>query len=102
MAEVLAVIWCVLAGLVIIGCVVVLVVFLLSGAHYNKVWENYNKITDAIHSYRMDMLKYSSTIEVDYEDMEDISIALKRFWDWSYKRILPPEKYAIIEKYIDE
>lgn len=37
---------------------------------------------------------------VCYNDLESYDATLFRFWDWGYKRILPKEKYRIIEPYI--
>ena len=35
-------------------------------------------------------------------DMESYSKTLYRWWDWGYMRILPYDKYNVIEPFIDE
>ena len=66
--------------------------------HWHKL------ITNAIFLYHVDC---ESSLEIDlrekivsYNDEEPYDSTLFRFWDWGYKRILPKEKYRIIEPYI--
>lgn len=39
---------------------------------------------------------------VTYDDMEDYDSTDYRIWDWGYTRILPPDKFKIIEPFIKE
>lgn len=63
-------------------------------------------IIDAIHDYHIDVIYHYdyrtgyATFQVDYKDMESYGKTILRFWDWSYKRILPKDKFAIIEPYL--
>lgn len=61
-------------------------------------------ITDAIFLYH---ISAESILEIDirekivsYNDAESYDSTLFRFWDWSYKHILPKEKFEIIKPYI--
>ena len=58
-------------------------------------------VEDAIFEYRLDY-RIDNNMEpvVGYTDMESFEYTLFRFWDLSYKRILPKEKLAVIESYI--
>ena len=38
---------------------------------------------------------------IDYPDMESYYKTLFRLWDWGYTRILPPDKFDIIEPFIE-
>lgn len=46
----------------------------------------------------------SETVEfaVTYDDMESFDDTDKRWWDWGYTRILPPDKFEIIKPYIQD
>lgn len=57
-------------------------------------------IIDAIRDYKVDMYEKGLPILVDYTDKEPYYSTLFRLWDWGYTRILPPEKFKIIEPYI--
>lgn len=55
----------------------------------------------AIFEYQLDYRINNNTKPVvGYMDMESFEHTLFRFWDLSYKRILPKEKLAVIESYI--
>lgn len=69
---------------------------------------NHLLIIDAIALYWADVRENHDwstltrpTYEVDLDDLEDSNKTFWRLWDWSYKRILPKEKFAIIEPYIE-
>ncbi len=90
---------CFLNGVVLVGLIFVAKTF-------NAV-RNHFIILDAICAYRGHVISehdFKSCLiiffDVEYEDTEDIIKTLFRLWDWSYKRILPAEKFAIIEPYI--
>lgn len=61
---------------------------------------NHRIISNAIHRYVMDCLAMDRHILVGYQDMESYDDTMKRIWDFSYKRILPPDKFEIIKPYI--
>lgn len=67
---------------------------------------HYDYISDAIHKYHAEVIRDFDYLtgypkfQVEYEDMEAYKTTLFRFWDWSYKHILPKDKLAIIEPYI--
>lgn len=60
-------------------------------------------ICDAIYLYHIDVIEnteHPHVYDVEFDDMEDYDRTFTRWWDWGYKRILPPEKYEIIKDYI--
>lgn len=65
---------------------------------------NHLIISKAIADYHVYLIRngmYNPNNEgVTYNDMEDYNVTLKRFWDWGYKRILPPEKFELIKPFI--
>lgn len=60
--------------------------------------KNRGIIIEAIYQYR---IKCNDPI-VNYSDMEDYEKTLFRIGDWTYKKILPKEKYEIIKEYINK
>lgn len=40
--------------------------------------------------------------EVSFDDMREYGNMMWRLWDWSYKQVLPPEKFEIIKPYIQK
>lgn len=59
------------------------------------------KIHKAIFKYQMRYVANDETVTVFFDEMEEHEKTLYRFWDWSCKRILPPEKFKIIEPFIE-
>jgi hypothetical protein len=66
-------------------------------AHKNRI-----KILIAIRDYKMHCATYYEPEEVDWADMEHYDKTLYRLWDWGCTRILPKEKYEIIEPFIEK
>ena len=68
--------------------------------------KNHLIIVDAIHSYCTELIQKGmfdiKNPPVYYDDMEDYELTFRRFWDWGYKRILPPEKFELIKPYIEK
>lgn len=64
-------------------------------------YKNRIKIIKAITDYEEDFAGFDHFV-VSFLDMEDYDTTLWRLWDWSYKRILPPDKFELIEDYIKE
>lgn len=58
------------------------------------------KIIYAIRDYKLKCLNDNTSEEVDYSDMESYDSTLWRIWDWGNTRILPKEKYKIVEPFI--
>lgn len=58
------------------------------------------KIIYAIRDYQVRCLYDGTSEEVDWSDMESYDNTLWRLWDWGYTRILPKEKYKIVEPFI--
>lgn len=79
-------------------------IFLLAAAMVknNNTYKNQMIILTAIGDYRKYMisLRKWDFFEVSYSDMESYNDTFKRWWDWGYSRILPPEKFEIIKPYI--
>ncbi len=60
-------------------------------------------LIDAIYKYRISLInQHIYEPGVDYKDKESFDKTLFRLWDWGYKRILPKEKFEIIEPFIEE
>lgn len=82
---------------------IAVLVFLIVLLIKNEVtFKHQMRINDAIYNYHMDRIhnRPHSEGEVDWKDMESYDKTLFRFWDWGYKRILPPDKYEIIKPFI--
>jgi hypothetical protein len=81
-----------------------LVFLLIALAKSECTYQNQMKICDAIYRYQMHLIEEGRFDEVrqnvTYDDMEDYDATLKRFWDWGYTRILPPEKFELIKPFI--
>lgn len=97
-----------LCGLMLLGIAIVVLGFvaweILSNAYTCSKLRNASKnqivILEAIYLYRLDHI--GGPFDVDYSDMKSVEDTYKRFWDWGYKLILPPDKYEIIKPYIKE
>ena len=65
-------------------------------------------IINAIYRYQTERLENEHMCgtpvkdEVDYCDMEPYEKTFNRFYDWGYKRILPKDKFKIIEPFIEK
>lgn len=86
----------ILLGLSCIGIVFCVVMLFKNINTYN----NRKTIIEGICSYLIDCIDNDLNSQVCYDDMEDYEKTLWRLWDWSYKRILPKEKFEIIKPYI--
>ena len=88
--------WCFLAicGLLLIWCIIALI--------KNEItFRNHKIIDDAIYHYNNNLIETEGRANFSlYDDEESYEETLKRWWDWGYKRILPPEKYELIKPYI--
>ena len=102
MDRFLVIVMMIIFTLILIGFIGYQLYCIVDAKHFRVVMTNYKFIMDAIYSYRLDMHHRGVTPEVEYEDMVEINILYKRFFDWSYKHILPPDKFKLIEKYIDD
>ena len=82
-----------------------LVVLLLNIVMFLKEY-NANKmralIYKSISDYRRDKMRSGLISMVDYGDMEPYDNTVYRLYDWGYKRIIPKDKYVLIEKYIEK
>jgi hypothetical protein len=59
-------------------------------------------ISEAIYEYNDHLInegRYHQS-KVTFVDMESYEATQKRFWDWGYTRILPPEKFELIKPFI--
>lgn len=86
--------------LIYIISMIALGVFLMVRNH--ATFRNHEIITDAIYAYKSYQIKHGnySNFEVDYKDIEHYNKTFMRMWDWGYTRILPHEKFKIIEPFI--
>lgn len=91
------------------GIVFIIVIFVLFALYVaygliknDVTYTNRIIISTAIFKYTMSLIeKHIYECEVNYEDMEPYDKTFNRFWDWGYKRILPKEKFEIIEPFIE-
>lgn len=63
----------------------------------------HDAISEAIYKYKTACIEecdWDALHLVEYGDMEDYNKTFWRFWDWGYTRILPKDKFEIIEPYI--
>lgn len=82
-------------------CALVVALFGILGLiRINVVYNHHDLISEAIYLYALDTPNKSERPAVWFSDIEPAEQALKRWWDWGYKRILPPEKFEIIKPYI--
>jgi hypothetical protein len=94
-------------ALLIYGIMFLFCILAIAKIHVDS--NNHLLLTNAISLYWADIrenhdwstLKHP-TYEVNFNDMENMNKTHRRFWDWSYKHILPKEKFAIIEPYIEK
>ena len=95
-------------GLCIIGLAVSGTVVIYSNIALVKnevTYRNRIIILEAIQRYHAHLFKEGlfeqADLMVTHMDMECYDDTLKRFWDWGYTRILPPEKFELIKPYIE-
>lgn len=89
-------------------CIIALIVCVFALIYYgyrlvknNNTYKQRCRIINAICSYQKSHFAVRDTnLAVSYSDMESYDETDDRLWDWSYKRILPPEKFEIIKPYI--
>lgn len=65
-----------------------------------NTYKNITKINYAIYRYQIDCITNNVESIIDYSDMEDYDKTFWRLWDWGYTRILPKDKFEIIQPYI--
>lgn len=90
--------------LLICGVVVMLVgafvYYGLMDAKINNTFKQRYRILSAMERYYSEKLHAGEEIKVFAYDLEEFDETLNRFWDWGCKRILPPDKFEIIEPYL--
>lgn len=62
--------------------------------------ENFSIVLNSIYLYKLHCIDESKKPMVDYDDMKPYSLSVLKILDWGYKHILPPEKYEIVEPFI--
>lgn len=69
-----------------------------------NTYKNRMIIAHAIFRYHSALIlsERADDISVSYDDMEPYDDTFKRWWDWSYTRLLPSEKFELVKPYIDE
>jgi hypothetical protein len=87
-------------------CLLALMYITLDLIKNEFTYRNQIIIVHAIHDYNMYLIENGqfdiNNPSVTYADMEDYDTTQKRFWDWGYTRILPPEKFELIKPFIKE
>ena len=59
------------------------------------------KILRAVRDYLIDQIKRGEEPDEDmFERLESYQTTFLRYWDFGYKRILPPDDFKKIERYI--
>jgi hypothetical protein len=98
----------ILCGLMFLSLAIVVLGFVAWGVvayfKHGNVFKNRSIILNAIFLYKNKSIRFYDEFgeEVEFADMETYDKTYKRFWDWGYKRILPPDKYEIIKPYTKE
>lgn len=87
----------VLSWLMVLGCVFVTIKN--ENAYHNRIII-LRGIGDYINWRRKNNLSIDDTELSLYDSMEPYDRTLWRLGDWSYKNILPPDKYKIIKPFI--
>ena len=83
---------------VVIGLVMLSMAYLL--IKNSNTCEQRTRIDTAIFRYRLDCIGHGVEARVTYDDMEEYEQTLYRIFDWSYKKILPKEKFELIKDFI--
>lgn len=85
----------IMCGLMVIWCIISII-------KCNFTSKNHMIILDAIYDYTVHLIHEGQydQIKVTFNDMETFDATQKRFWDWGYTRILPPEKFELIKPFI--
>lgn len=87
----------------LITALVVIVMFVLTVAKRNNAYRNRAIIWMAITDYRLALYSLGKKdAYVSVNDMESYEKTVFRLFDWGYKNILSPDKFEIINHYIDE
>lgn len=71
----------------------------------NMTYRNQMIILNAIYLYKEDCIRNGQPLYdcmVDYSDMEDYNQTYNSWFDWGYTKILPSDKYILVEPYIEE
>lgn len=96
-------------AIVVASIIVFIVLFsIFYDAKNDNTLKNRMKIHFAINNMTLEAMRAGDTdayneIMVNlYDNMEPYDKTFWRFWDWGYKRILPPEKFKLVEPYITE
>lgn len=81
--------------------------FLMIRAKVSEI--NHLKILDAIFKYQKHFLTPGVFLKdipddqrVEFDDMESFEATMWRFWDFGCTRILPKEKYKLVESFIEK
>lgn len=88
---------------VLTTCMVVLILCGIAIGKNMNTYDNHDKIDEAIYKYRLMCIQnhdWDALHCVKYKDAEDYMTTFWRLWDWGYIRILPKDKFEIIEPYI--
>jgi hypothetical protein len=59
-------------------------------------------IIEAIGRYHMDKIDNYEPFDHLWGYMEDYDKTFSRWFDWGYKRILPPDKFELVKPYIED
>ena len=93
-----------MAYIVLVICYVILIFCLIATIKNTNTFNCHEKIGKAIYKYKTRCIEecaWDDLHSVEYKDMEDYMTTFWRLWDWGYKRILPIDKFKIIEPYIE-
>ena len=78
---------------------------IVCGIRNNITYRNQMIILNAIYLYNDDCIRSSQLLSdcmIDYSEMEDYDQTYNRWFDWGYTKILPADKYYLVEPYIEE
>lgn len=94
---------CAVEDIVGIVCVIILIMCVIFTIKNENTYRTHIIINEAIFARKMYCIRnadFEHVNEVDYKHAESYGRTLLRFWDWGYKRILPPDKFEIIKPFI--
>lgn len=89
--------------ILIVVLTICLVFFIVLDLKNTNTAKNQIRILNAITDYQDDCVKkdmYKEALNVTIQDKEDYDKTFWRLWDWGCTRILPKDKFEIIQPYI--
>lgn len=97
----MTIVLCLLLILLLILLPLIILFVVIYIAKNNNTYKNQMIILDAIYEYCKHENMSVYTQQDMYRSMKSYDDTFNCFWDWGYKNILPPEKFKLVEPYIN-